>query len=168
MLQELGYNLNITGWPDFHALISKAQHDLSAALDLLQSIVHRADHLRKDHGIAEHDLKPQKFLIDGFLKSARAVKERVAVLRQVFDATCEQFSMVLSADDDVSVVDSMFAPGQKIRFRQCQKQMFDFIYGFTDFFAVRDALEEKIEVLELLDNFWRRGNGSGSSPTSGD
>ncbi|KAL8904741.1 MAG: hypothetical protein Q9207_003072 [Kuettlingeria erythrocarpa] len=162
-LQELGYNFTITAWPDFHALISKAQHDLSAALDLLQSLVHRADLLRQQHGIAEHDPSSQRFLIDGFLTSARAVAERAAVFRQVYDATCEQFAMVLQAgaddDEDVSAVDSLFDPGQKIEFRHLQAQMVEFVYGFTEFFAVREALEDKSEVLEVLDLFWHRGNG---------
>ncbi|KAL8929312.1 MAG: hypothetical protein Q9208_001395 [Pyrenodesmia sp. 3 TL-2023] len=156
MLQELGYNFNVRCWPDVHALISKAQHDFSASLDLLQSIVHRADHLRKEHKIAEHDQNPQRFLIEGFLKSARAVQDRANIFRQVFITTCKQFAMWTSWDDEVSVVDSLFAPGQQIRFTHSQVEMRVFIHGFEDFFEARRALEEKSDVLGFLDNFWQR------------
>lgn len=156
MLQELGYNFNVQGWPDVHALISKAQQDLSAALDLLQSIVHRADHLRKEHGIAEHDQSPQRFLVEGFLKSAGAVRDRVKILHQVSITACKQFATWTNSDDEVSLVDSLFAPGQQIKFKHNHEEMIEFIHGFGDFFEARRALDEKMQVLEVLEKFWQR------------
>ncbi len=66
------------------------------------------------------------------------------MFRHVCEASCEQFAVVLQAgaEDEVeerggvSVVDSVFAPGRKIWFRQIHAEMVEFVYGFTGFFEV--------------------------------